>query len=250
MSNPPPRYVTEFPVSGWQDDFIKWFSPCSFCWSSTFALVKGAIRRSWWYALHLRTLCGYCRISKLFSRLRLSHTLKCTTGKVEVTIQRPGFKSQCFCQVPNLSLCHMTTCFVTVSQHVLTILGKTCQFQMVWPMLAEVYMMKTDQSKNQDIFPFQRFLALSVMQVSKTLSRKPTELVSSESRFWSSQFSDCFRTYPLIDTGNNFNWKTHWTKQAHWFGCQASRDVPDTTLPDTGFNRIVINRIPDIPDTG
>ena len=28
------------------------------------------------------------------------------------------------------------------------------------------------------------------------------------------------------------------------------RDVPDTTLPDTGFNRIVIYRIPDIPDTG
>ena len=24
-----------------------------------------------------------------------------------------------------------------------------------------------------------------------------------------------------------------------------SRDVPDTTLPDTGFNRIVIYRIPD-----
>ena len=29
-----------------------------------------------------------------------------------------------------------------------------------------------------------------------------------------------------------------------------SRDVPDTTLPDTGFNRIVIYRIPDILDTG
>ena len=75
---------------------------------------------------------------------------------------------------------------------------------MVWPTLAEVYMIKTDQSKNQDIFPFQRLLALSVVQVSKTLSRKPTELVSPESRFWSSQFSGCFRTYPLIDTGNNF----------------------------------------------
>ena len=30
----------------------------------------------------------------------------------------------------------------------------------------------------------------------------------------------------------------------------CGRDVPDTTLPDTGFNRIVIYRIPDIPDTG
>ena len=28
-----------------------------------------------------------------------------------------------------------------------------------------------------------------------------------------------------------------------------TRDVPDTTLPDTGFNRIVIYRIPDIPDS-
>ena len=27
------------------------------------------------------------------------------------------------------------------------------------------------------------------------------------------------------------------------------RDVPDTTLPDTGFNQIVICQIPDIPDT-
>ena len=29
----------------------------------------------------------------------------------------------------------------------------------------------------------------------------------------------------------------------------TTRDVPDTTLPDTGFNRIVIYRIPDIPDS-
>ena len=27
------------------------------------------------------------------------------------------------------------------------------------------------------------------------------------------------------------------------------RDVPDTTLPDTGFNRIAIYRILDIPDS-
>ena len=27
------------------------------------------------------------------------------------------------------------------------------------------------------------------------------------------------------------------------------RYVPDTTLPDTGFNRIVIYRIPEIPDS-
>ena len=27
------------------------------------------------------------------------------------------------------------------------------------------------------------------------------------------------------------------------------KDVPDTTLPDTGFNRIAIFRIPDIPDS-
>ena len=31
--------------------------------------------------------------------------------------------------------------------------------------------------------------------------------------------------------------------------CVFIRDVPDTTLQDTRFNRIAIYRIPDIPDS-
>ena len=43
---------------------------------------------------------------------------------------------------------------------------------------------------------------------------------------------------------------TFWRKIANFVqrSLDQARDVPDTTLPDTGFNRIVIYRIPDIPD--
>ena len=138
---------------------------------------------------------------------------------------------------PNLSL-----------SHVLTIFGKTSQFQMVWPTLAEVYMIKTDQTKNQDIFPFQRFLALSVMQVSKTLSRKPTELVSRESIFWSSQFSRCFRIlefyYDTNDELHNFS-KNSFGFSSDFRNCFAICEVwirqtlQDATWKISRFNFIV-----------
>ena len=85
------RFVTEFPVSSWQYDFVKCFSPVHSA-EEPFDLYvgEGVIRRSSMicitFAHSLWILSHFQTDFQLFARLWLSHILKCTVGKVEFAI--------------------------------------------------------------------------------------------------------------------------------------------------------------------
>ena len=85
------RFVTEFPVSSWQYDFVKCFSPVHSA-EEPFDLYvgQGVIRRIWMicitFAHSLWILSHFQTDFQLFARLWLSHILKCTVGKVEFAI--------------------------------------------------------------------------------------------------------------------------------------------------------------------